>query len=409
MSKSKSHRRRERPVERKSAPSILNLWGLDQFLAANTIAGPVITPETAMQCTAVACAVSLIADTVGNLPAKLYVRDDKGGKLPDSDHPAYGLVHDDASADVSASALRTQLTTDALLHGNGYAFANRLEDGRVYDFTRLDPRAVTVHQDALSGEVSYRLSSGSAHRILARDEVLHIPAFSLDGIKGTSPVHLAREAIALSLIMEQHASRLFAAGGRPSGILTTPEDLGDDGVKNIAESWHAAHGGQQSGKTAILEKGMAFQPLAFNSVDSQFLEVRTHQLDEIARAFRVPPSMLFNLGRATWGNTEQMGALFLQLTLLPWLRTWQDAYRRLLLSEDERRTHLVEFVIDDLLRADAATRATAYAQYRAMGAMTKNEVRAGLNLPALDGGDDLDNPNITTAPAAQSAPEAEAA
>jgi len=395
-------------VERKSAPSVINLWGLDSFLAASTIAGPAITPETAMQCTAVACAVSLIADTVGNLPCKLYARDEKGGKEVDAEHPAYSIIHDDASPDVSASALRTQLTTDALLHGNGYAYANRV-NGRVVEFNRLDPRAVTVETSPLTGEVRYRLSSGSDHRTLARDEVLHIPAFSLDGVKGVAPIHMAREAIYLSLIMEKHASRLFANGGRPSGILKFPEDLGAEASQRMKESWQAATRGDAAGGTAIIEEGGDFTPLAFSSVDAQFMELRTHQLDEIARAFRVPPSMIFNLGRATWGNAEQMGSLFLQLSLLPWLRVWTDAYRRLLLSEDERRTHVVDFVTDDLLRADFATRATAYGQYRAMGAMTANEVRAGLNLPALDGGDRLDNPNITTAPAASTAPEAEAA
>lgn len=63
-----------------------------------------------------------------------------------------------------------------------------------------------------------------------------------------------------------------------------------------------------------------------------------------------------------------------------------------MLTPDERAAGFyIEFVIDDLLTANAATRATTYAQYRSMGAMTANEVRAGLNMPPRDGGDTLDN------------------
>lgn len=407
LSKSKSRKRKARPVEQKSASSPLNLWGLDAFFAANTVAGPLVNAETAMRVPAVAAAVSLIADTVGTLPAKVFGRDGSGGKQPAPDHPAYRLVHDDASEETSAAALRTQLTTDALRFGNGYAFANRLDDGRVFEFIRLDPRSVSVDVRD-DGSRRYKLTGPQTRELPARD-VLHIPAFSFDGVSGVSPIDLAREPIALSLLLEQHAATLMKNGGRPSGILTTPEDLGDEGVKNVAESWHAAHAGTSAGKTAVLEKGMTYAQMGLSSVDAQFQEMRVFQIIEIARAFRVPPSMLFEMGRATWGNAEEMGRVFHTLTLAPWLRTWADAYRRLLLDENDRRTHIVDFVIDDLLRADFATRATAYAQYRAMGAMTANEVRAGLNLPAKDGGDTLDNPNITPATAASPAQEAIAA
>jgi HK97 family phage portal protein len=107
-------------------------------------------------------------------------------------------------------------------------------------------------------------------------------------------------------------------------------------------------------------------------------------------------TFLGDLGRATWANSEQMNAQFLQFTLLPWLRTWEAAYRRVLLSPDERGEYSIEFVVDDLLRADTATRAAAYASFRSMGAMTANEIRTRENLPAMTGGDVLQNPFTTT-------------
>lgn len=101
---------------------------------------------------------------------------------------------------------------------------------------------------------------------------------------------------------------------------------------------------------------MDIQSVTMNSTDAQFLENRKFQIEEIARIFGVPPSMLFELGRATWGNAEQMAASFLQLCLRPWLDRWQDAYATVLLTEDEQDSLYFEFVIDDLQRADAAGR-----------------------------------------------------
>ena len=73
----------------------------------------------------------------------------------------------------------------------------------------------------------------------------------------------------------------------------------------------------------------------------------------------MPPSMLFQLDRATWSNAEQMGREFLTFTLEPWLRVIEAALSRALLSREERRTHRVLLDRDDLTRADLTARATA--------------------------------------------------
>ncbi|RAI25720.1 phage portal protein, partial [Rhodoplanes serenus] len=69
-------------------------------------------------------------------------------------------------------------------------------------------------------------------------------------------------------------------------------------VANMRAAWLAAHGGAKSGGTAIVQG--SYSPIALTSVDAQFHELRQFQILEIARAFRVPPSMLFDLARATW-------------------------------------------------------------------------------------------------------------
>ena len=96
------------------------------FAAFPTLSNVSVTPKSAMTVPAVAAAVRLISNAVGTLPVKLFERRDGGGKEVARDHAAYALVHDDASDFMSATALRTQLTIDALLHGNGFAYANRV-------------------------------------------------------------------------------------------------------------------------------------------------------------------------------------------------------------------------------------------------------------------------------------------
>jgi len=382
-----------RDLEQKSI-KLVDPQASEIFGYVPTVAGPSITAATALRVPAVHSAIVLISEALGALPAKVFAADDSG-KRTTKDHPAYRLVHDEANDWTSAGQLRAALTADALLHDHGFAYANRV-NGRVQEFIRLDPRTVTVKAHETTGEPVYEVQDGARKRTYPYTEILHISA-----PLGIAPIKAGREAIALSAVLEQHAGRLFAGGARPSGVLLKDKRAGsgDDGktiIGNVRKAYKAWMN-SGTGEPLILDDGWTYTSSAMTSTDAQFLENRRFQLEEIARVFRVPPHLLFDLSRATWSNAEEMFQSFLTLTLRSWLDAWEWAYARVLLTPDERAAgYYVEFVVDDLLTANAATRATTYAQYRSMGAMTANEVRAGLNLPSRDGGDILANPYTTS-------------
>ena len=116
----------------KKAHSIENIL----FEIRNSASGINVTPHNATEVPAVNCAVGIISEKSGDLPAKLYHRETR---VAAKDHPAYRLIHDEASPFVSASQLRLELTYDALLWGNGYAFVVRSSDDRPLSLQRLEP------------------------------------------------------------------------------------------------------------------------------------------------------------------------------------------------------------------------------------------------------------------------------
>lgn len=363
------------------------------FGVAPTLSGAVVNTTTALHVPAVLHAIRLIAETIGSLPIKAYMRLD-AGKQAVPDHHAYRLVHDRANPWTSAGQLRTDLTADALLYGAGFAEVVRLGSERPTELHRLDPKTVARHAEA-DGEPYYIVSVAShGPRRVPFNNMIAIAPFA-----GLAPVQIGRKAIGLALTLERHAEQFFASGARPSGIVSNEKPAGGEaGAKTVAgilKSWRAWRT-NNTGDPLILDAGWSYASPAMTSTDSQFLENRIEQVNEIARIFGVPPSMLYQLDRATWGNAEQMAASFLQLCLRPWLDRWQDAYTTVLLNEAEQHTHYFEFVIDDLQRADAAGRAEIFGKLVAMRAMTPNEVRAAMNLPAIEGGDELANPYTTT-------------
>lgn len=378
--------RLKRLFERKSYTLTDPDFPLDIFGITRSASGISVSAATAMRVPAVAAAVELIATAIGTLPVKVYVRE-AGGKVANPDHPAYRLVHDEANPWTSAADLRTQITADALLNDKGgFAYVVRV-DGKPVELHRLDPSAVTVKTDELSGEPFYLVGQGTNRVRYPFTDIIHLRPFA-----GQSPISRAREAIALALILEEHAAGIFTKGAKPAGILSFEESVPDERIAKVRKAFQT----EGRGGLAILDQKAKYQSFTLSSTDNQFAEMRHFQIEEISRAFRVSPVFLSELGRATWSNSEQMGKQFLTYTLRPWLEQWTAQYRRTLLADDERAGTVIEFVTDDLLTVDHAARATAYGQYRSMGVMTANEVRAGLNLPAHANGNDLANPYTMT-------------
>lgn len=364
-------------------PEILPIFG-----AIPTISGRSISPEAAMRVPAVRQAAILISETVGATPFKLYQRDGDS-KQAAPDHPAYRLIHDEPNEDQGAEEFRAQVTLDALLTDYGYAYINRVE-GRPVEMIRLDPTRVTAKQTP-AGEPIYEYHDGATRRVYTRDQILRLRCPG-----GVSPIKHAREAIALALELEACAARVFSKGGRPSGTLEFPGALGPDAASRMSESWNAAHSGENSGRTAVLEEGGKFSPLTFSSVDTEFTAMRLLQVVEIARAFNVPPTMLMDLTNGTFANVEQLDLYFRTYSLRPWLLSWARAYGRALLSPEERARFFVEPVYDALAAADTAARSDAIAKQRAAGVLTGNEARNLVNLPAHPEGNSLANPYTTT-------------
>ncbi len=365
------------------SPELIALFG-----ASPSASGIAVTPETAMRCPTVYASVNVIAESVAQLPLHLHRRLSDGGKERATDHPLAELLNGQANDWTSAFEFRLFMQTALCLHGNAFAFINRT-GGKILELIPIPSPCVTVDVDAVTLEPSYKVTSeGGGQRVYDRTEIFHLKAMGTSPHVGDSPITRMKEAIGLSLAMEEHGARIFSAGARPGGVFKYGKTLGPEALKRLRESFSNAHGGNaNAGKTLILEDGMDFAPLQFTSVDLQFLEMRRHQVAEIARGFRIPLHLLQELERTTHANAESMGQQFLSLTLLPWLKCWEGAIRRALLTPEERSEYYAEFLTDDLARADLAARFDAYAKAVTNGLLSPNEVRAAENRAPYPGGD----------------------
>lgn len=378
-------------IETKSGLASPDAWLSELFGATPATSGVTVTPRSAMTCAPVRCAVQSISETIGQLPLHVYAKAADGSKERASDHPAQALLHDFANEWTSASQFREQLTRDALLYQGGFAFISRVE-GKPFELIRLDPEQVAVGI-AVDGGPAYQVAEkGKPPRIIARQDIIHIPSPS---ISGCGLVHDGREAIGLAMTMELHAARLFGRGARPSGMLSFKGHMSPDVLLKAKTAWQAAHSGSNGGGTAVLPGDAEWTALTLSSVDAQFLELRKFSIEEIARLFRVPPALLMEYGRATWANSESMRRDFIDFAVRRWLTAWEGEIRLKIFGAEERKSYSAEFLLDDFLKADTAARYEAYAKAIAARILNPNEARALENRPPYEGGNRFENPNTT--------------
>ena len=220
---------------------------------------------------------------------------------------------------------------------------------------------------------------------LKREEVLHIPGLSLDGIKGLSPIEYAASAIRLGISYEQFGVNFYKNGSNSSGAFKHSGVLEETAYNRLKKELEKNYTGlKNTGTPMILEDGMEFKPFQINPVDAQLLECKAFQIEDICRIYRVPMHLVQDLSHTTFSNIEQQSLEFVMYIILPWFKSWEDNINMQLITPKQRKAgYYIEFKTDVLLCGDIASRATYYAQGRQWGWLSVNDIRRLENLPSI--------------------------
>ena len=361
------------------------------YLGGGSFTGRRVTVDGALQLATVWACVRLLSETIATLPLGFYEKLSDGSRKPATDHPLYDLLHNQPNADMTAVQFWEAIIASMLLWGNAYIEKAKIGK-RIVALNFLHPGRMQKRR-LLSGamEYTYRDLDGT-QRIIAEDDLVNIPAFSLDGVNGLTPMSYGANVFGAAMATDEASSKVFSSGMRAAGFVKVTGTLKKEQREDLRASIKQfAAGGPEAGNVMVLENDSTYQQLTMNPGDSQMMESRGFNVEEICRWFRVPPFMVGHAANSTnWGTgIEQQMIGFLTFSLRPWLTRVEQAIRKSLLSPGERNTYFAEFAIEGLLRADSAARAEYLAKMTQNGLMTRNEGRAYDNRAPLPGGDEL--------------------
>jgi HK97 family phage portal protein len=347
--------------------------------------GVKVDAETALRSTVVLACIRVLSTSVAGLPFHLYRRLPGGGKEIAREHPLYRLLHTQPNSWQTSFEWREQMMLHLLSHG--FALDEKVyTGGAISEIVPLHPSRVKTEQlENNRLRYTYREASGSS-TVYTQDAVMSVRGMSDDGVNGMSTIELARDAIGLARACEIHGATFFGNGARPGVILSTDQMLSPEAAENTRNQWERAHrGADRSNRTAVLQGGLKVSELGGNNQESQFLEARRFQVEEVCRLFGVPPHLVGDLTRSSFSNIEQQSLDFLTNGLMPYLRRIESSIARDLLEGDDE--YFAEFDTRGVLRADAAGRSSYYNTMWNLGVLSVNEIRSLENLNPVESGD----------------------
>jgi HK97 family phage portal protein len=367
------------------AISFQTLWGAgDDITNLNTQSGAPVNDDTVFKVNAIFSAVSLISDTISTLPVDVFIRRD-GARYPFRPRPTWVTKPD---VDTTAIAFWGSSIVSLLLAGNIFIRIFRDNSGNIVNLVVMNPMKVDIVRTGV-GSVMFRVDGES--KLLSSDEVLFIPDLVKPGeIRGISRVESLKDNFGLALALESYAARFFGQGATAQGVIEFPGNLTPDQAKNLAEGFDSRHKGfRKAHKTGVLFGGAKYVKTQVDNDAAQFIDSRRMAVEDVARAFNVPPHLLGLPGTNTYASVEQNNIAFVTHTLRPIVSKLEGAFSTLLDTIPGGANAFLRFNVDGLLRGDYASRVAALNSAMTTGWMSANNVRTIEDMPPVEGGDVL--------------------
>ena len=342
--------------------------------------------------------VSFLADSVAQLPLKVYTRDAETDRKRDRDSTAARLLWR-PNEDQTSYEFVNSIMVEYLLMGAVVLWL--LPDAASpsgYQI-RVIPREWIVDYKGATNYAPDTLvvaANGNSRIELARDEFVMLRMYSPGNPGGyQSPISALKQTLSEQVQADRFRTEVWSSSGRFNAYITRPKDVQpwDDAQrerfgKAFREAW--GRGGENAGKMPLLEDGMEIKPYQFNAKEAQYAETKQLSREDVAAAYHVNPSLIWHTTTQTYASAKDNARALYADCLGPILQMIQQRLNSFLLPMigADPRTY-VEFDLTEKLKGSFEERASILQSAVGAPYMTRNEARADNNLPPVEGGDEL--------------------
>lgn len=336
--------------------------------------GETVSESESLNFAPVHACVNAVSKDLSSLPLILCRNGRNGAREDAVGHSLYKILGSYANEELTSREYRAVTQAHMMAWGNGFSYIDLDLSNRIKGLYVLTPDRMRVRRFKAGTRLRYfydvrgtGLSEANVTSIIGPgfleipwEHVFHLRGLGFDGITGYSVIALARQSLGLMKAQQKAASSLFGNGISQAGVLEVEGEMTDEAYKRLRDSWTERYGGAGNAfKTVILEEGAKFKSNTINPTDAQFLESRGFSTIETLQWFDVPGVRINYADKtATYASAEQFFRAYVQFSLLPWAKLWEQNIGLQLLDRSDEYYAYHNF--DSLLEGDTKSQAEFY-------------------------------------------------
>lgn len=323
-----------------------------------------------------ACATKR-AQSVAKAKFRLFKRNASDDYTELDDHPSLLVLDRPNPIETKYQYLfRTILHMD--LTGDAYTYIIRDRANRIKELWSLQPEYMYIipNDDGTINRYELRMGRGTPDIPFQPSEIIHYKHPSpLDPYYGASVVMAVAQSVDINDFQHNYQRNFYKRAALPPAILETESKLDEQVLKRLREGFDSVYGGgDNAGKTLILENGLKYKQLGINPKDLDWLATNRYTLQEICAIFGVPPAMLGIVEDVNRANAESQEYTYAKMTVEPLLSNVTEQ-----LTQDLIKSYLDGSALflqhDSTVPMDEDRKASAASKRLLAGLTTINEER----------------------------------
>ena len=357
--------------------------------------------------------VSFLADSVAQLPLKVYVRGEDNKRTRDMTSPAARLLYR-PNADQTAYDFFNAVMVEYLLMGVSTVWLLPDADSESGYQLRLIPKewiADTERSTNYAPDKIKIVSGAGGYIEIPRTEFVQFRRYSPGNPGGyNSPLSALRQTLNEQIQADRFRTQIWRSSGRFNAYITRPANV-QQWTDEQRKSWLTAfregwgEDGGNSGKMPLLEDGMDIRPYQFNSKEAQYAETKQLSREDVAAAYHVNPSLIWHTTTQTYASAKNNARALYADCLGPTLQMLQQRINSFLLPMvGANPDTYVIFDLTEKLKGSFEERASILQASVGGPWMTRNEARADNDMPPIEGCDELIVP-LNVVEGGQSSPQ----
>lgn len=342
--------------------------------------------------------VSFLADSVAQLPLKVYVRNGENDRQRDRDSKAAKLLWR-PNRDQTSYELVNALVTELLLMGQATLWLLPDVDSESGYQLRIIPKEwikkTEDHTSYAPGILVVKSSDNRQIEIPTEDYVM-FRMYSPGNPGGyQSPISALKQTLSEQIQADKFRTEVWRSSGRFNAYITRPANVqqwDDESRKRFVDAFRKSwgRGGENAGKMPLLEDGMEIKPYQFNAQQAQYAETKQLSREDVAAAYHINPSLIWHTSTQTYASAKDNARALYADCLGSMLQMLQQRINAFLLPKvGADPSTYVEFDLTEKLKGNFEERASIMQASVGAPWLTRNEARADANLPPIPGGDEL--------------------